>query len=53
MLETIELAKLRAVDAVSLGDVGHYLPGLYFAFNVANDTVSTDFRPLVSAEEKP
>jgi hypothetical protein len=50
VLETIELAKLRAVDSVSLGEVGHYLPGLYFAFNVANDTISTSFLDLTSVE---
>lgn len=50
VLETIELAKLRAVDTVSLGEVGHYLPGLYFAFNDANDTVSTSFLDLTTVE---
>ncbi|MFN0086633.1 MAG: hypothetical protein ACKVX9_14685 [Blastocatellia bacterium] len=47
VLETIELAKLRAVDIDELGSLGHYLPGLYFTFNVARDTISLDFLPLL------
>ena len=31
--ETLDLAKLRAVDAETLGEVAHYLPALYLAFN--------------------
>jgi len=55
VLETLELAQLRAVDADSLAGLGQYLPGLYFAFNVANDTVSADFISLkdFSAGDKP
>ena len=40
------MAKLRAIDAEALGELGHYLPALYFGFNVAGDAVSTDFKPL-------
>jgi hypothetical protein len=43
LLETLELAKLRAVDPDTLGEVGHFLPALYFAANAAGDTVATDF----------
>jgi hypothetical protein len=43
LLETLELAKLRLVDLDALREVGHYLPGLYFAFNPAGDTISADF----------
>jgi hypothetical protein len=45
LLETLELAKLRAVDLTTLsGEIGQYLPALYFAHNPdANATVSTDF----------
>jgi hypothetical protein len=47
VLETLELAKLRTVDVSLLRDVGHFLPALYFAYNVGGDpngdTVSTDF----------
>jgi len=46
LLETLDLAQLRAVDAEALDEAGHYLPALYFAFNVNNETVSTDFTKL-------
>ena len=43
--ETLELAKLRAVDPAALApdlDHGHLLPAFYVGFNPAGDTVSTD-----------
>ena len=43
VLETLELAKLRAVDLTALADIGQFLPALYFAHNPAGDTVATDF----------
>jgi hypothetical protein len=43
LLETLDLARIRAVDPDALDEVGHYLPALYFACNTAGDTVSTDF----------
>jgi hypothetical protein len=43
LLETLDLARIRAVDPVTLDEVGHYLPALYFAYNTLGDTVSTDF----------
>ena len=46
LLETLDLARLRAVDAEALDQTGHYLPALYLAFNANNDTVSTDFALL-------
>ena len=46
LTETLELLKLRAVDAEALGELGQYLPALYFGFNAADDAVSTDFGPL-------
>ena len=46
LVETLDLAKLRVVDAEALGDVGHYLPALYFAFNTNNEVASTDFTSL-------
>ena len=46
LLETLELAQLRAVDPAALGEIAHYLPALHFAFNVDGDAVSTDFNPL-------
>jgi hypothetical protein len=43
LLETLDLARTRAVDLDALGEVGQYLPALYFAANAAGDTVATDF----------
>ena len=43
LLETLDLARIRAVDPDALDEVGHYLPALYFACNTAGETVSTDF----------
>jgi hypothetical protein len=41
--ETLELAKIRAVDLNSIQQVGQILPGLYFPFNLQAATVSTQF----------
>ncbi len=47
LLETLESARLRAVDSQLLGDLAHYLPATYFGFNDdAGAVVSTDFAPL-------
>jgi hypothetical protein len=46
LVETLDLAKLRAVDSDALTDCGQFLPALCFAFNAKDDTVSTDFAPL-------
>jgi hypothetical protein len=46
LIETLDLAKIRAVDPEIITDTGQYLPGLFMAFNVNNDAVSTDFAPL-------
>ena len=46
LIETLDLAKLRAVDAEALGEGGHYLPAAYFGFNVNDEVVSTDFAPI-------
>jgi hypothetical protein len=43
LMETLDLAKLRAVDTTSLGKAAQHLPGLYFAFNTEDHAVSTDF----------
>jgi hypothetical protein len=40
VLETLNLAKIRAVDPHTLRDVGQVLPALYFAHNLAHDTIS-------------
>jgi hypothetical protein len=46
LLETLDLARIRAVDPDALDEVGHYLPALYFALNLQGDTVSTDFTTI-------
>lgn len=46
LLETLDLARVRAVDSEALDEVGHYLPALYFAFNALGETVSTDFTKI-------
>jgi hypothetical protein len=46
LVETLDLAKLRAVDPALLGAAAQYLPALYVPFNTADDAVSTDFAPL-------
>jgi hypothetical protein len=43
LLETLDLARLRAVDLEALSEIGHYLPAAYFAYNGQAATVSTDF----------
>jgi hypothetical protein len=46
LMETLDLAKLRGVDASLLGAASQYLPALYVPFNVQDDAVSTDFASL-------
>ena len=46
LLETLDLARIRAVDSDALNEVAHYLPALYFACNVPGETVSTDFTKI-------
>ncbi|HKU15276.1 MAG TPA: hypothetical protein VJQ52_12850 [Steroidobacteraceae bacterium] len=46
LVETLDLAKLRAVDAEALGEIGHYMPALFFAFNTNDEVPSTDFAQL-------
>jgi hypothetical protein len=46
LVETLDLAKLRAVDTSLLGVAAQYLPALYISFNAADDAVSTDFASL-------
>jgi hypothetical protein len=42
LLETLDLAHLRAVGPDAVDAVGHYLPATMLAFNVSGDAVSTD-----------
>jgi hypothetical protein len=51
LLETLDLAHLRAVDPDTLPQVGHFLPGLFFARNVNQDTIEVDFSQF--AQQKP
>jgi hypothetical protein len=44
--ETLELAKIRAVDLDSVTEVGQILPALYFALNLQGATVSTNFATM-------
>ena len=46
LLETLDLARIRAVDPDALDEVGHYLPALYFACNTSGHTVATDFTTI-------
>lgn len=46
LMETLDLAKLRAVDTASLGAAAQHLPGLYLALNTEDHAVSTDFVPV-------
>ena len=46
LVETLDLAKLRAVDAEALGETGHYLPAVFLGYNLNNEVASTDFGPL-------
>ena len=43
LIETMDLARLRGVDAEALGELGHYLPALHLALNHDGDAVSTHF----------
>ncbi len=47
--ETLELAKIRAVDLASIEQIGQILPALYFALNLQGATISTRFAILKEA----
>ena len=48
LLETLDLARVRAVDPDALDEVGQFLPAACFAVNTAGDTVATDFTRIKS-----
>jgi len=48
LLETLELAKLRLVDPSALGEVGQFLPALYFAQPSSVQTVGSDLTRLAN-----
>lgn len=43
LIETLELAHIRAVGPEALEELSQFLPALHFSFNTDNETVSTDF----------
>ena len=49
LLETLDLAHLRAVGPESIDAAGHFLPATMLAFNVDGDAVSTDPNTLITA----
>jgi hypothetical protein len=48
--QTLDIARIRAVDPESLDEVGHFLPALYFAANLEGDTAATDFTIVRQAQ---
>jgi hypothetical protein len=49
LLETLDLAKLRAVEPGLLGSVAQYLPANYVALNAADDAASTHLMPTTAS----
>jgi hypothetical protein len=49
---TLDLARVRAVDLDALNHVGHHLPALVMAVNHEEATVSTDLVRMLNTEEK-
>ena len=49
--ETLEAAKLRAVDGELLGMLGQLAPVVYVSTNTSDDTISTDLQPALEADE--
>jgi hypothetical protein len=49
LLETLDLAHLRAVGPESIDAAGHFLPATMLAFNADGDAVSTDPNTLTTA----
>jgi hypothetical protein len=45
--ETMDLAKIRAVDLDNIQEVGQILPGLYFPFNDQAETISVDVMDIL------
>jgi hypothetical protein len=48
LLETLELARLRAIDPAALSEAAPFLPALYFAQGPPTATVTTDFSGVVA-----
>ena len=47
-METLDLARLREVRHDQLGDLAHFVPATYLAFNLNADAVSTDLTALTA-----
>jgi hypothetical protein len=48
LMETLDLARLRGVGHQALGDITHFVPATYLAFNLNADAVSTDLTALTA-----
>jgi len=48
--ETLDLAKMRAVDGELLGVLGQLLPAVYLAANPDEETIATDFTGMLIQE---
>jgi len=48
--ETIDLAKIRCVDADLVGEAAQLIPAIYLAANAAGETIETDFADLRIAD---
>lgn len=48
--ETLELARIRAVDAELLGELGQLVPSVFLTVNTADEAISTKFAELVQDE---
>jgi hypothetical protein len=48
--DTLDLAKMRAVDGELLGILGQLLPAIYLSANVKDETVNTSFKDLLIAD---
>jgi hypothetical protein len=46
LMETLDLARLRGVTHQALGDITHFVPATYLAFNLNADAVSTDLTAI-------
>jgi hypothetical protein len=48
--ETLDLAKVRAVDPSLLGDLAQLLPAIYLPMNLGGEVVATNLAPYLGAE---
>jgi len=50
LLETLDLARIRAVDSSLLGVLGQLLPAIFFTANDNDDTIAIKWRGALRAE---